>query len=340
MKKVYKCNSCGGNLVFNPQGQNLICEHCNSQEHIGTKTQVAPSQIQYSPKLKFDQSIDCMAMFKCLACETKIASTTTGAVTRCPSCGSKHLEKIHETQIHPMNIIPFKISKSKASNYYKKWINSRKFAPNNLKKMAKRQKISGYYAPIYLFDFDATTHYSAHGITERKRSDGSVDKSTRYINDVENSFYDDYIYSANRKISSELFRGMGGFDPTGIVPYSNEYILGFLGLGTNRTIHSSLDLVEEEIASLEQSRIKSRLNLRYDDVDFFRANTKISKVWCDYLYVPIWSNHYTYKGKDYHCYINGQTGKVTGKAPKSFWKILGLTTAIVTGIALLALLFV
>ncbi len=340
MKVSYKCNSCGSNLVFNPQGQNLICEHCKSLETIKVKNKSTASQIEYSPKLKFDQSLNCSKMFKCLACETKMASSTDNPVTRCPSCGNKQLDEIHETQIHPMNIIPFKISKAKASSCYKKWINTRKFAPNNLKKMAKQQKISGYYAPIYLFDFDATTHYSAHGITERKRSDGSVSTSTKFINNVEYNSYDDYIYSANRKVSSDIFRNMGGFDPNGIVPYSNEYILGFLGLGTNRTIHSSLDLVEEEIAHLEQSRIKSRLNLRYDDVDFFRANTKISKVWCDYLYVPIWSNHYTYKGKEYHCYINGQTGKVTGKSPKSFWKILGLTTLILAGIALFASLFV
>ena len=339
MKNVFQCKSCGGSLVFNPDGQNLICEHCKNKESIKLNPQPA-NQIQYSTKLKFDQSLDCSSVFKCQDCETKIASSLKKELTRCPSCGSKNLHKIHETQIHPMNIIPFKISKSKASSCYKKWINSRLFAPNNLKKMARQQKISGYYAPIYLFDFDATTHYSAHGISERKRSDGSVDKSTRYINDVLISQYDDYIYSANRKISSELFRKMDGFDASAIIPYSNEFMLGFMGLGTNRTIHSSLDLVEEEIANIEQSHIKSKLNLKSDDVDFFRANTTLSKVWCDYLYVPIWSNHYSYKGKDYHCYINGQTGKVTGKSPKSFWKILGLTTLILAGVGLLSLLFI
>ena len=339
MKKVYKCKSCGGNLVFNPVKQNLTCEHCKSQETIVLPEQTESSQVQYSSKLKFDKSINIGGAYKCLACETKIASSSDNPLTRCPSCGNKELEQINESQIHPMNIIPFKISKKDASHYYRKWISSRPFAPNNLKKLAREQKLSGFYAPIYMFDFDATTHYSAHGIDESKNADGSVSTSTTYINDVEHTFYDDYIYSANRKIPSDLFRNMGGFNPNGIVPYSNEYILGFLGLGTNRTIHSSLDLVEEEIANLEERRIKSKLNRRFDDVDFFRSNTKISKIWCDYLYVPIWSNHYTYKGKDYHCYINGQTGKVTGKSPKSVWKILGLTTLIIAGVALLVWLF-
>lgn len=336
MKKIYKCKSCGGNLSFNPDHQNLICDHCKSQENIILQNKPQASQIQYSPKLNFNQSINMGGVFKCLACETKIAYTSNTPLTRCPSCGNKELNQINESQIHPMNIIPFQITKKQASAYYKKWISSRKFAPNNLKKMAKQQKLSGFYAPVYMFDFDATTHYSAHGIDESKRADGSISTFTSYINDVEHSFYDDYLHSANRKVPSDLFRNMGGFNPNGIVPYSDEYILGFMGLGTNRTIHSSLDLVEEEISELEARKIKSKLNRKFDDIDFFRSNTTISKIWCDYLYVPVWANHYTYKGKDYHCYINGQTGKVTGKSPKSFWKILGFITLIFAGAALFA----
>ena len=339
MKKIYKCDSCGGNLIFNPDSQNLVCEHCKTFISINKINQSPPSQVQYSSRLNFNKSIDIGSVYKCMACETKISASNENPVTRCPSCGNKDLMKINETQIHPMNIIPFQLSKKKASLCYKKWINSRKFAPNNLKKMAKQQKISGFYAPIYLFDFDATTHYSAHGITEHKKSDGSIHTSRKYINNMEMSYYDDYIYSANRKINSDNFRNLGGFDPNGIIPYSNEYILGFMGLGTNRTIHSSLDLVEEEIAQIEQSKIKSSLKFKYDKIEAFRANTTLSRVWCDYVYVPIWSNHYSYKGKEYHCYINGQTGKVTGKSPKSIWKILGFTALVLAGIVLLAFLF-
>ena len=338
MKKIFKCEACGGHLTFNPETQDLVCEHCKTPTIINKTNQTPPSQIQYSSRLRFDKSIEIGTAYKCSACETKIASANGSQITRCPSCGNQELTKINETQLHPMNIIPFQLSKKKASACYKKWINSRKFAPNNLKKMARQQKISGYYAPIYLFDFEASTHYSAHGITEKRNSDGTTHTSRRYINEVEICDYDDFIYSANRKINSDDFRKLGGFDPNGIIPYSDEYMLGFLGLGTNRTIHSALDLTEEEIAKIEQSKIMSRLNFKYNRVESFRANTSLSRVWCDYVYVPIWSNHYCYKGKEYHCYINGQTGKVYGKSPKSIWKILGFTALIIACIALLAFL--
>ena len=129
---------------------------------------------------------------------------------------------------------------------------------------------------------------------------------------------------------------MGGYDNAGIIPYSNEYLLGLSGVGTDLSVQQSFEMATEEISEAEQRQIKSRLNLRYDDVDFFRANTQISNVDCGYLYVPVWANHYTYKNKDYHCYINGQTGKVHGTTPKSFWKIFGLVLGVIAAFTLLS----
>lgn len=339
MKKTYKCAGCGGNLLFDPEHQNLKCDYCKSTVDIFASKIGYNIKHKYTPTMKFVTPKDTGNVYRCLACDTKVSTATESEVRRCPSCGSKDLNQIKETQLHPLNIIPFSISKIKAAQIYQKWIGSRKFTPNNLKKMAKLQKVSGLYAPIYLFDLDATTRYSAQGITEHKRKDGSVRTSSTYINDVEHTEYLNYICSANSKLNSNIFRGTGGYDNAGIVPFSNEYLLGLSGVGTDFSVQESYADAIEEISYEEQSRIKSRLNLRYDDVDFFRASTKISNVDCGYLYVPIWANHYKYKNKDYHCYINGQTGKIHGKTPKSFWKIFGLVVGIAAIIGALVAFF-
>ena len=339
MKKTYKCDGCGGNLLFDPESQNLKCEYCKSTVEIFASKKGYNIKHKYTPTMKFVESKDTGNVYRCLSCDTKVSTVTETELKRCPSCGSKDLNQIQETQLHPMNIIPFSVSKENAASLYQKWIGSRKFAPNNLKKMAKLQKVSGLYAPVYLFDLDATTHYSAQGITEHKRKDGSIRKSSTYINDVEHTEYLNYICSANHKLNSNIFRGTGGYDNAGIVPYSNEYLLGLSGVGTDFTVQQSFADATEEISNAEQSQIKSRLNLRYDDVDFFRASTEIRNVDCGYLYVPVWANHYKYKNKDYHCYINGQTGKIHGKTPKSFWKIFGLVLGITAVIVIFAMLF-
>ena len=339
MKKTYQCKGCGGHLLFDPETQNLKCEYCKGEVEIFASKRGYNIKHKYTPTMKFVTSKDIGSVFQCLSCNTRVASANDQPITRCPSCGNKRLKSIQETQLHPMNIIPFNITKNKASSIYQKWLATRKFSPNNLKKMARLQKVSGLYAPIYLFDLDATTHYSAQGITERKTRDGDVRKSSTYINDTEHTEYLTYIRSANETMPSSVLRGMGGFDNAGIVPYSNEYLLGLSGLGTDLTVQQSYADAIERISSLEQDNIKRRLNLKYDDVDFFRASTKISNVDCGFLYVPVWANHYTYKGKDYHCYINGQTGKVHGSTPKSFWKIFGLVVGIIGALVLLSMIF-
>ena len=52
----------------------------------------------------------------------------------------------------------------------------------------------------------------------------------------------------------------------------------------------------------------------------------------NYLYVPIWSFDYKYKDKSYNCFINGVSGKVSGKSPKSGVKIFFTVLAILAGI--------
>ena len=327
-------------MLFNPDTQNLRCAYCGEGEQVVSDKKGYNIKIAYTPTIKFNESMAMENVYHCLSCGTKISIASNQTLTRCPSCGSKELKPVKETQIHPTNIVPFFITKEKAALRYQEWLGNRRFAPNDLKKMAKMQKISGSYVPIYLFDFKATTHYSAKGITEHKREDGSEYETSTTIRDVRCSQYANYICSANNKFQSYIFNNLGGYDNQHVVPYRSEYLLGFSGIGTDFSVQQSYANLNKEISSKEQNNILSKLRSRYDDVEYFNASTEISDIMCGYLYVPVWVNHYTYNNKNYHCYVNGQTGKVYGKTPKSFWKILGFVAGVVAGIALFVSLFI
>jgi hypothetical protein len=55
------------------------------------------------------------------------------------------------------------------------------------------------------------------------------------------------------------------------------------------------------------------------------------------LLFPVWIGSYRYKNKNYHVYINGQTGVVFGKSPISVLKIGILALAAAAVIAALIL---
>ena len=52
----------------------------------------------------------------------------------------------------------------------------------------------------------------------------------------------------------------------------------------------------------------------------------------------MWVNAYMYKDKSYVCYINGQTGKASGTAPKSFWKIFFTVLGVIAAVGAIAFL--
>ena len=245
---------------------------------------------------------------------------------------------MQESGVHPIAVVPFKISKDEAVTIFDKWIKSRKFAPNDLKKLAKLKKLSGLYAPIFLFNFTATTEYSASCSNDYEDRKGNKRRGpTRYINDIETKEFYNYIYTANKGLSSKIFRKLDCCIFSNVKSYQSEYMLGFTGVSSDYSVHDAYNGTKDEVSSSEASRLKSRLNSRYDNVSFFKSTTILSDVTNSYVYFPIWANHYHYKKKDFHCYINGDNGKVYGKSPKSLWKLLGFVSAIV-GVGLLLFL--
>ena len=66
-------------------------------------------------------------------------------------------------------------------------------------------------------------------------------------------------------------------------------------------------------------------------MDSLHFSTLYSKVTYKYLLVPVWMSSFKYKDKLYQFVVNGQTGKVGGKAPTSVWKVL-LAIGIVVGV--------
>lgn len=54
----------------------------------------------------------------------------------------------------------------------------------------------------------------------------------------------------------------------------------------------------------------------------------------EFAMMPVWRYVYRYHNTDYEYYINGQTGKVYGKQPRSTGRILFSGTALLAGLML------
>lgn len=338
MANLSRCKNCDGEKLFDPAKGMLVCERCGSTYAV-KETGDDPVRREYAPSYIPEENKNILNKYECSSCGAKIVVGTNNEVKRCSSCGNTTLVKIKGSTVAPDGIIPFKISRNQACEIFSKWVGSRKFAPSDLKQMAKLQKISGLYSPVWNMHYVETTKYSATAGKFINTSNGQQETREYEIDKIDEKKISNELHTANSRISDGFIEGLGEYDFSKTRPYSTDYLLGFAGIDTDIDVHRVYDEILEEASQDNKRKIESRLSDNYDFYDNLSCVTRLRNVYFNYTYVPIWANHYTYKGKKYHCYINGQTGKATGKAPKSILKvgglILGVLSAIAVGVILL-----
>ena len=137
-----RCANCTGELFYNAEVDMLECERCSSKFPIVEK-KTENIKRKYDPSYSILANQDEVVDYKCATCGTKLLVGSDNEVRRCSSCGNTTLMRERSNIVKPDGIIPFSISKRKAAEIFRKWVGERKFAPKDLKYMAKLEKISG-----------------------------------------------------------------------------------------------------------------------------------------------------------------------------------------------------
>jgi len=327
-----KCKNCGSELVYDADSGELKCISCGSIEDI-------PEQLSLAPKKAFNNNSTIKlskvenVQYHCSTCGRTHNVSVGQELLNCPSCGDVNLEKTTNVTYMPDGIIPFTLNKEKALNSFKDWLKHQKFVPNNLKRLAKTQKMTGVYIPIYCYDLDSFTKYSGVGVKVRRDGEKTYETRHPFSSTCSNSFTNQ-LESASSSFSKDYLEKIANFNFSNIYVYRPEFLYGWVSVDVNIDLQSSYNNMKTYLARQIKRRIQNRLN--YDRIEQFFCETTFSNVKYNYIYVPMWINNYKYKNKIYNCYINGVTGKVTGKSPKSFWKILLLVLgigAVIGGIA-------
>lgn len=312
-----KCKNCGGELVYDPESGELKCIQCDGIVDIPEENTNA-TKIEFNGATQLKQSKEEYTQFICPTCGRRHITPIHQDLTRCPSCGDCNLEKNVSVSYLPDGIIPFKLNKEAALQNFSAWLGKRFWAPNNLKKLAKTETLKGTYFPVYNYDFNTHSQYSGVGVKTRRGLDGKQYTTKHKFKGERDDNFINYVDSANSTIPSTLLREMSNFDYTQCYVYRTEFLYGWIGLDNNINIHDSFEKVKMSSKQEIENRIKKSAN--YDRVENLVCNTTYKDTKYNYLYVPVWVNYYKYKDKIYHSFINGITGKVSGDAPKSFWK--------------------
>ena len=348
MKKsdvIKKCQNCGGNIIFSPLFQCLLCENC------GTKTSIEFDK-DYSKHayIKDFNEIDTKELSRthkdinCQNCGALVDIKDLQISKKCPYCDAPVVLDVFNEEVKPDAIIPFKFDKKQASLNFVTGIKHKWFLPNKFKKSPPLDTIEAFYFPAFAFDEKTRSVYS--GILEydevNRDSEGRtyITVHTQPISGNYNYDYTDVLIECSSKLIQSQIFGVEPYYMSESIAFQQDFLRGYEVESYNTRLSDCKVMADDII----DSSIKRSILSRYTFTRVVSFNVQTSRIDEKYHYtiLPIYKFNYNYAGKNYITYMNGQTGKVDNNLPKSKVKItffvLGILLIIV-GIVVLSMLF-
>ncbi len=343
---IYKCPNCGGESVFDAKTQKMRCLYCDSTFDVKNEEKVTEKDLdELLDNAKIWNEAE---VYQCKTCGAKEIIDNHEVAISCPFCGTNNVVKTEEIAgLKPQGVVPFKIDKERAGKIATNWARRKFYAPRDFKKSATPEKISGIYNPVFAFDVETKNTYKGRlgkNYTRTSTVNGKVvtHTETRYFNisGEKNVNFDDYPIQASSNMSTATIKEISPFPTNDAPAYKTEYLRGYSASAYNKDGKQCWS----ECQQLMKNDIEREILRKYDYTfkEYLDVKTAILKQKYKYVLVPVYVGHCKYRGKLYNFFVNGSTGKITGKTPVSGWKVfftvlLGLL--IVGGIVFLSMYF-
>ena len=322
-----KCKHCGGSLIFDPTKQTLVCNQCGNIVPVtGTPTTEKSFQalLINAPTWQKDAVV-----YQCDHCGAKSVVSKFDLVAKCDYCGAANMLKTSEMPgMRPDTIVPFRLSQADACSQVRNWLSKRWFVPHKFKHKLEIRQLSGVYYPAFTFDARVVARYTGvEVLTETVTNivDGkevSQEQTIRRrIGGVESHIFDDLLVLANEEMTTQMFSAIQPFDTNKGQVFQQSYLSGFT---VSQASKEAIPCWEESRKSMD-SVIRDKITTKYrNTIENLQVEMGITDVTYKYVLLPVYVGHTEYKGTKYQLFVNGQTGKVSGKTPKSWWKIVSL----------------
>lgn len=342
--KLVKCPSCGANMVFNPDLFKLYCPHCESTADIDVSKKANEISLEEGFSKDEEWDVNESETYRCSNCGAKVVLNKNETANNCPFCGTAYVKETNQLAgLKPNAVVPFKFGLDKAVSMIKDWAKKRFFAPKSFKKNIKTDTVKSVYSPSFTFDSCTFSSYVGRLGETRTRTVGSgknqrVETYTVWFN-VSGSIdlnFNDVLINAGSMVKGKVIDKLQPFNTDGSIKFQENFLLGSYAYHYDYSIDDCWGEAKHKMDSIIKRSILSRYH--YDKIDYINVTTSHDKVTYKYVMLPLYVGNFLYKSKGYNFFVNGENGKITGKTPKSPFKI-GLTVffslAVIIGIILL-----
>jgi rubredoxin len=326
--KKYACDGCGALMLYDAASGGLKCPFCGGTKGIERD----PGYVAVEHALEsLGPTIDRAEAHKTFS-DATVAS-------RCPFCGAEHVVERQgdPDRIRPASVLPFAVALEAARERFVVWLGKGIFRPRSLRTDASEATFSGVYVPFWTFDAKAWSRWTAqagwHYTVTVPAGNGQTRTETRTrwepAAGERTDLYDDVLVAASKGLDERLLAKVEPFRLAALQPYRSDYLSGWLAEEYVVDLPEGWRRAREEINEEQERRCAG--DVPGDTHANLRVWTQHGDVTWKHLLLPLWISSYRFHGKVYTFLVNGQTGRVAGRAPVSPVRV---AIAVVLGVAL------
>ena len=358
-QKKFSCPACGAEAQWNPAKQALVCAFCGATSPAQAELTAAGEQVIKEHDLVAalraipDRARGWQAKktsVRCQSCQAISVFDPERVGQRCDFCGSSALVPYEEVKeaFRPESLLPMKVSEDQVRDNIHRWYRTRWFAPNKLKRAALTDTVKGLYIPYWTFDAQVHADWTAESgyyyYETETYTDANGKEQTRQVQKVRwqpssgsvDHFFDDELVAASRGVQPDLLRKVEPFPTEQLKPYQAGFLSGWV------VERYQIDLVS---AAWQARQAMDSKTYSLCDREVPGDTHRNLNVQSDYsgqtfkhILVPVWLLTYSYGARSFQAVVNGFTGAMAGRYPKSWVKILLAVLAGLAAIAAIALL--
>lgn len=315
---IFKCKNCEGNVVYSPEKHGMYCPYCDS-EGSEERKDFQEGELKICPN-----------------CGGEIPVKEHTSATQCPYCDNYLIfnERV-EGEYAPDLVIPFQLGKEKCKELLREKFKKCLFAPSDFLSEVRLNSMEGDYVPFWLYDYNVNCDFQAEGTRVRTWTSGDTQYTeTSYYNIVRNMSADfkRIPVDASEGMPDDVMDLLEPYDYSKLELFRPEYMSGFEGEKYNMVSDLAEPRAKQKMTEDVELMLKSSY-AGYASVHTLHKNISERGKAVNYSLLPVWKYIYTYKGKEYPFYVNGQNGKIVGIAPistKKVWAYAGTLWACLT----------
>lgn len=316
---IFKCDNCGSVVVYDPVSRKMKCDHCDSLD-------------VYSTVAAEEAGI-------CVSCGSPLNLREHTSATRCEYCDNYVIvEDRIQGEKRPQTVLPFKVDREGVKNLlFQNW-GKKLFIPKDFLSDSKLKGIRGVYVPFWLYDYLTKVHFEGVGIKVRSWTTGDTryTETSRYrmVRDMEINMHRLPI-DASIEMQDGIMDLMEPYSYNLCEDFEEKYLSGYEAEVYNMTSDLVESRAQKKADGFAERWFQDTLG-GYDRTETGVKNKRHELQKTEFALLPVWLYDYVYKDQHYIFYINGQSGKIVGKAPFSKERMFSMTAALFGAVALFA----